>query len=180
VASTLAAAFFADPVVAWLIPDRKRRTPLMHAFFQIILEQAWNQMIYTIDDVRAAAVWVPPGRAQLSEDEANAIMPTLAAAFDDLTPALETLMAAQEEYHPHEPHYYLPFIGTRPEWQGQGFGSKLLRPALARCDAERMPAYLEATTELNRDLYARHGFVVLGPLEVPGGPTMFRMWREPR
>jgi hypothetical protein len=51
---------------------------------------------------------------------------------------------------------------------------------LTRCDDEGMPAYLEATTERNRALYERHGFVALGPLELPGGPTMQAMWREPR
>jgi ribosomal protein S18 acetylase RimI-like enzyme len=85
-----------------------------------------------------------------------------------------------DEYHPHEPHYYLPFIGTRPESQGRGLGSAILRPALARADAERMPAYLEATTTRSRDLYERHGFVVIGLLEVPKGPTMFQIWRAPQ
>ena len=51
---------------------------------------------------------------------------------------------------------------------------------LVRADAEGMPAYLEATTARSRDLYARHGFEVVGLLELPGGLTMYPMWREPR
>jgi hypothetical protein len=50
----------------------------------------------------------------------------------------------------------------------------------ARFDAEGSPAYLESSTERNRDLYLRHGFEVTRELPLPeGGPTMWLMWREP-
>jgi ribosomal protein S18 acetylase RimI-like enzyme len=182
VADTLAAAFFADPVAMWLVPDDAQRMPLMRAFFQTVLESAWQggRLIYTAEDIQAASVWILPGRAQLTEEEAGKLMPVLAEIFRDRTSALDVLMSSQDEHHPHEPHYYLPFIGTRPEAQGQGLGSAILRPALARADADGMPAYLEATTERNRALYERYGFAVIGLLEVPDGPTMFKMWRGPR
>jgi len=182
VADTLAAAFLADPVAMWLVPDDSRRMPLMRRFFQTVLDKVWQggRLIYTAGDIQAASVWVLPGRAQLTDEEAGAVMPALAEIFGDRRPALEVLMSSMDEHHPHEPHYYLPFIGTRPESQGQGLGSAILRPALVRADRDGMPAYLEATTERNRALYERHGFVVIGRLEVPDGPTMFQMWRGPR
>jgi hypothetical protein len=34
-------------------------------------------------------------------------------------------------YHPHEPHWYLPLIGVDPAHQPKGYGSALLRQALA-------------------------------------------------
>ena len=181
VADTLAAAFFGDPVAMWVVPSESQRMPLLRGLFQTVLNTAWQggRLIYTAGDVQAASVWVLPGRAQLTEQEAGLIMPALADIFGDRTPYLETLMSTMDEHHPREPHYYLPFIGTRPDAQGQGLGSAILRPALVRADADKMPAYLEATTERNRALYERHGFVVIGHLEVPGGPTMFQMWRGP-
>jgi hypothetical protein len=42
------------------------------------------------------------------------------------------------------------------------------------------PAYLEATSEINKRLYLRHGFETIGEIRLPSGPSMWPMWREPR
>jgi len=56
-----------------------------------------------------------------------------------------------------------------------------MRPILERCDAEGLPAYLEATKEKNVGFYRQHGFEVTDRLELPnGGPMMILMWREPQ
>jgi hypothetical protein len=50
-----------------------------------------------------------------------------------------------------------------------------------RCDADRVPAYLEATCERSVPLYRRHGFAEHGTIDVPPGcPRMVPMWRDPR
>jgi ribosomal protein S18 acetylase RimI-like enzyme len=82
--------------------------------------------------------------------------------------------------HPKGPHYYLYALGVDPSHQGRGLGSALLRAVLARCDAENVCAYLEASTPMNARLYARHGFQVTEELSMgPGAPTVSLMWREP-
>jgi ribosomal protein S18 acetylase RimI-like enzyme len=85
-----------------------------------------------------------------------------------------------EEQHPAEPHWYLFFLGTRPERRSRGLGSALLRPVLDACDAQGLPAYLEATSERSAALYVRHGFEVTGEIALPHGPSLWPMWREPR
>lgn len=40
---------------------------------------------------------------------------------------------------------------------------------LTDCDRTGMPAYLEATSERNRDLYQRHGFEVSEVVTLPDG-----------
>jgi ribosomal protein S18 acetylase RimI-like enzyme len=102
------------------------------------------------------------------------------AAFGDDFAALGRFMEQLGDGHPHEPHYYLMAIGTRPELHSRGIGSTMLRAFLDRCDAEQAPAYLEATTERSRDLYRRHGFETFATLVLSYGPTLHRMWREPR
>ena len=85
-----------------------------------------------------------------------------------------------ESNHPAEPHYYLPFIGVAPGWQGRGLGSAVMEPILERCDRERMPAYLDATTDRNRALYERLGFRITEEFSLgKGAPPLWRMWREP-
>jgi GNAT superfamily N-acetyltransferase len=65
--------------------------------------------------------------------------------------------------------------------QGQGLGTQMLQEVLARADTDGVPAYLESSNERNLPLYERNGFRVIGELQALGhGPTIWRMWREPR
>ena len=59
-------------------------------------------------------------------------------------------------------------------------GSRLLEAVLPRLDRDGIPAYLEATTDRNRQLYERHGFVYWNDIAPEAGPVLRRMWREPR
>ena len=90
------------------------------------------------------------------------------------------LLDQMGEFHPTEPHWYLPLIGVDLTMQSRGHGSALLRHALERCDRDRLPAYLEATSPLNKPLYERHGFEDLGVIQEGSSPPMWPMRREPR
>ena len=85
-----------------------------------------------------------------------------------------------EAHHPHGAHWYLPLIGVDPARQGHGYGSALLRHALARCDRDGVPAYLEATGPRNRALYERHGFAAVGTIRAGAWPPIWPMVRRPR
>jgi GNAT superfamily N-acetyltransferase len=64
--------------------------------------------------------------------------------------------------------------------QGRGLGAALLAPVLERCDGERKPAFLEASSPRNRALYERHGFEVMEEFALGrDAPPQWRMWREP-
>ncbi len=58
-------------------------------------------------------------------------------------------------------------------------GSALLAAFVERVDRERLPAYLETDEAANLGFYARHGFGVVGELEVLG-VRVHRLWRGPR
>ena len=82
-----------------------------------------------------------------------------------------------EKRHPHEPHWYLQAIGTDPARQGKGYGGVVMRRQLAFADAAGMPAYLESSKETNIPIYKSFGFEVTGEIKLPGGPTLWPMWR---
>jgi ribosomal protein S18 acetylase RimI-like enzyme len=130
--------------------------------------------------VAGVAVWERPGEWKVGMLEQLRLLPAMARINGRLLPRVMRALAALESNHPAEPHYYLPFVGVDPEWQGRGLGAALLRPILDRCDMEKIPAYLEASSPRNRALYERHGFEVTEEFAVgPGSPPVWRMWRAP-
>jgi ribosomal protein S18 acetylase RimI-like enzyme len=175
VTNTLAHAFYDDPVIAWWIDDRSRRRRLLPGFFGAIAESylAYDET-YFVDEGASAAVWAPPGARD--DEELPAL---LGGVVEEYAERLFEILGLMEEKHPVEPHYYLFLLGTRPERQGRGLGSSLMAPVLQMCDRDRVPAYLEATSERNKQLYLRHGFEVTDEIPLPSGPTMWPMWRSP-
>jgi ribosomal protein S18 acetylase RimI-like enzyme len=83
-------------------------------------------------------------------------------------------------YHPDEPHWYLPLLGVDPLHHGKGMGSALLQHALVICDQDSKYAYLESSNPRNITLYQRHGFELLGTIQVNTSPSIFPMLRKPR
>ena len=52
---------------------------------------------------------------------------------------------------------------------------------LERCDTDRAPAYLEASSARSRGLYERNGFEAVEECRyAEDGPPLWRMWREPK
>lgn len=182
VAATLDAAFAADPVLAWCFPDPVRRPVLSPAFFRIAVEDALpgGEVFALGAGPAAGAVWLPPAEAPDEAAEA-ALLARFAEAAQEYGERMGVIFELMADVHPHDPHAYLFLLGARPEHQGRGCGSALLRHVTARLDRDGVPAYLEATTEGNRRLYLRHGFRDRGaPIQLPEGPAMYPMWRAPQ
>jgi ribosomal protein S18 acetylase RimI-like enzyme len=83
-------------------------------------------------------------------------------------------------YHPDGPHWYLPMIGVDPARQGRGYGAALMRHATQIFDRDGAVAYLESSNARNIPLYQRHGFEVLGTVQVGSSPEIVPMLRMPR
>ena len=183
----LADAFAEDPVFAWLIPPHPRgRDQRMRTFFTSISRTYLRQgkPCYLTGDGSAAALWARPGRWAFPVGQmALETVPAALAFRSRLFRALRVQMQI-EHLHAREtstPHWYLGYLGARSARQGQGLGTELLREVLAGADTNGVPAYLESSNERNLSVYERNGFRVVGQLQALGrGPTIWRMWRDPR
>lgn len=82
--------------------------------------------------------------------------------------------------HPHEPHWYLAVLGVDVHRHGKGLGALLMGHALARVDAEGLPAYLESSNPRNIPLCERHGFEVIGRIQSGASPVVTQMLRRAR
>ncbi|KGM49257.1 GNAT family N-acetyltransferase [Pseudooceanicola atlanticus] len=174
--SIIQSAFEQDPPVRWLYPSDADYQRYFPDFAAALGAPAFTEGTLALN-AAAAALWVQPGS---EPDEA-----ALGALIERSIPAHRQadVFAVIEEmgaHHPEEPHWYLPVLGTHPEMQGRGHGAALLRPVLEVCDRTGVSAYLEATTERNRALYARHGFEATAEIRVADCPPLTAMVRSPR
>jgi GNAT superfamily N-acetyltransferase len=178
VVATLVAAFAKDKAVRSFYPTDLEYRRHFPGFMMAFGGRAFDFGVVDEDYfLRAAALWFPPG----IEPDGEAIMAHLAATMPpERLAVLGTGMEMQNAMHPREPHWYLPWMGLRPDEQGKGVGSALLASGLARVDADGLPAYLEATNWRNAAFYARHGFEVMGVVEAPDYPEIVAMWRPAR
>jgi ribosomal protein S18 acetylase RimI-like enzyme len=182
-AAALALAFHDDPVMSWLLPQDRSRVRRLRALFRVELRYLHlpHNEVYTNAEVSSGALWAPPGRWRTPPVSLVRSIPRLVLSLGlGITTALRSIKAI-ERVHPHEPHWYLAVLGTEPSWQGKGVGSALLGPVLQRCDRDGTGAYLESSKESNVPFYARHGFEVTRPVDLPHrGPRIWPMWRDPR
>ena len=180
-AEALARAFQEDPVFKWVIPRDAPRLRYARRYFAARARHLLTQdEVYTTDDRTAGALWARPGEWRDPPLTAIRQIISLVPALGTRLPRALTGLREVEARHPPRPHWYLSVLGTEPRRQGEGLGSALLQPVLADCDRLEVGAYLETATERNVSFYGRHGFDVVDEVQLPGGPLMWLMWRDPR
>lgn len=176
--ATVVLAFGTDPIARWSLPDPRDYLTYFPAIVRGMGGSAFAHG--TADEVggfTGAALWLPPG---VHPDEE-----TLTAVLERGVPSerqaeVAALLEEMARYHPTEAHWYLPLIGVDPTHQGQGLGGTLLQHALRRCDQDHLPAYLESTNPANVPLYERHGFEIVGSIQVGSSPPLVPMRRAAR
>jgi ribosomal protein S18 acetylase RimI-like enzyme len=176
--AVIALAFTTDPAARWTWPDPRQ---YLNHFPSVVKAFGGNafahQSAYYVEGYAGAALWLPPG-VPPDEDALSALLKGTGAA--EVQKDLASVFEQMGSYHPTEPHWYLPLIGVDPSRQGKGYGTALMSHALIPCDRDHTLAYLESSNPKNIPLYERHGFEVLGTIQVGTSPPIFPMLRKPR
>jgi GNAT superfamily N-acetyltransferase len=173
----LAAALHDDPVMAWVLPDETRRRVRLRGIMELFASRFQRHGHNRINEAgTGAAVWAPPGATFSPEEDLRFEAGLVTASAADLS-RLGALVELLDEHRPAEPHHYLSLHGVIPDRQGAGIGSALLRSVLDGADRHGVPAYLEATSPRNRDLYERHGFEVRAELRTSDCPPLWALYR---
>jgi GNAT superfamily N-acetyltransferase len=179
-AGMLARAFQDDPVTRWVYAREGTRPKWTARFFHWQVRRLLPQDVsWATEGREGAALWALPGRwREDARDTFSLLRQTLPGVLPRLPRVLQGL-GQVEARHPTQRHLYLAVLGVDPAHQGEGVGSRVIQPGLELCDRERLPAYLETGKERNLAFYGRHGFAVVDRLDLPKGPPVWFLWREP-
>jgi ribosomal protein S18 acetylase RimI-like enzyme len=175
---TIVLAFATDPVLRWIWPTADRYLANAPDFARAFCSPAFDTGgAFVTQECAGVALWLRP---DVHSDDAAMGQIVQRSMSQSSLADLGAFAARMAEFHPTEPHWYLPMIGVDPAWQGSGHGAALMKYALQQVDREHLPAYLESSSSRNISLYQRHGFEIVGTIQVGSSPTMVPMRRPPR
>ncbi|RLV57297.1 GNAT family N-acetyltransferase [Aeromicrobium phragmitis] len=170
-ARTLAAAFHGYPWTDWILPpdDHDERLREVQHLYLAHLAMPHGLVMVT-GDLAAVAAFVPPGASLPGEAERRVV---------ELHGDRIARLASVELRAPADPGAWtLATVGVRPDQQGRGLGSAVLRAALDLLDQRvRVGMHLETSDPRNVTLYERHGFVTSAVTTIQDGPTVWSMER---
>ena len=174
VKGVLTLGFSSDALLRWVFPDASSYLKCFYIWMGEFSKIAFkNNIVYSEENFFGSSLWHPPG----VEFDSSVLAPTFEYVPAERIEVVIKFFEEFEKYHPNDA-WYLPFIAVDPSQQRQGIGSFLLKEALQMIDEKGDRAYLEASNEMNKALYERHGFVEIGRVQFEDSPPAFPMIRE--
>ncbi|MGG6266874.1 GNAT family N-acetyltransferase [Leptolyngbya sp. AN03gr2] len=187
---TLSDAFSRDPVVGHFLTDNPaEKLGVLQAIAEKIIRycEPHNHIYTTSDSVKGIAMWLPPEAAGFSLTELWRLAASGALAipfymrWDRIVETMSFMIEeAMQRGQRQEPHWYLAMLGVGSEYQGQGIGGQLLQPILEQSDREKLPCYLETSTEGAVRFYQRQGFEILHIGKIGNQLPYWTMKRTPK
>ena len=169
--------FSTDPLARWFWADANTYLDSGPGFDAFGGRSIDSGTAYVTKGYEGVALWMPPG---VEPDEERMISLLEATVPEEKLEDVFGVFEAMESYHPEDPCWYLPIIAVDPFYQGNGYGSQLMKHALSRVDEDGLPAYLESSNPRNISLYERHGFENMGQIQIGTSPIVTPMIRSAR
>jgi ribosomal protein S18 acetylase RimI-like enzyme len=174
----LSRAFHDSPVYIYTFPDPKERMKKMHPAFESVLRYGlrYGRVLTTTDRPVGIAVWIRSELMKMTVRRmwwSRALWPAMRMGIGASIRMLRLNDYVERKHGKLAPfdHWYLMLLGVDPEYQGNGYGGRLIRGMLAETGETGLPCYLETTTESNVRLYEHFGFEVIDEFIVPGTPV---------
>jgi len=185
-AEVLVRAFHDYALALYFIPDTAKRDGISPDFFRVAIGYClkYGEVYATSENLEGIAIWLhsdyfPMTFWRLIRSVPLSVMLRFSTRGGARMRHLgEFIYETHMRLAPFE-HWFLETIGVAPEFQGEGYASKLMRPMLARIDKEGLPCYLDTNDERRVSLYQHFGFKVLEKSTIPGtGLNIWAMLRE--
>jgi GNAT superfamily N-acetyltransferase len=175
-AVTLAKAFQDYPESVYLMPDEVERRKKQLSIYRRILKGAivYSEVFATSPRMEGVAVWqLVDGKHPAWGRRFSFSWWWTSLFMDKKTSerqkAYFKYAAAVRTRVTPERYWYLQILGVDPDFQGQGYSSRLLKPMLEWVEREALPCFLETQLETNVPLYEHFGFRVVEAGIIPGG-----------
>lgn len=185
-ARVLASAFEEDAGFTYVARDRKQRAQVVGWSQKISLYCAAKRgKVFILGEpTQAVAAWLPPGAYPLRYLDllrGGAWSGPLRFRPHTLKRLIDLAMLP-DRIHARTlpgPHWYLLALAVRPDAQGRGLGSQLLREGLQLVDASGLPCGLDTANPRALALYQRFGFEVAFESQLPkNGPPVWLLTRQ--
>jgi len=186
-ALVLTKSFQQYPLLVQKYPDESQRKKAAYYFFLVIVGYGirWGEVYATSPRMEGIAVWYRSEyfpmrfRKILSSVPFSALLGFPWSGGGRMQKAADFVEARHQLTAPAE-HWFLDSVGVLPQYQGQGYGGKLIRAMLVRTDREKLPVYLDTMDEVDVRRYEHFGFKVIDKSPVPKtNLTNWSMLREP-
>lgn len=180
-------AFVNDPLCAYMLPNLHTRLKTLKKFFHAYgTIYIGNRRGYGVGEpLKGVSFWLEPSQQDISVSikSLSIFIPILFTHYPIGYFHSRTILKRTDQLHQKyasEAHYYLDNLAVLPAEQGKGISSQLIRPVLARADAQDLPAYTDTVTAGNVPLYQHFGFQVMEECEVEKtGITVWALRRPP-
>ncbi len=170
----LTRAFLNNPIATWHIPEETERLALLPNMWKVPLCVGikHGDVYAPSKDLEGIAMWLPPEIVDISFwkfIKCGGLKLPFKFGFGRIRKMLhvQRFHDSTRKKYIDPPYWHFGPFGVDPEYQGKGYGSKLLRPMLARIDEEDLPIYLETEEEKNAQLYQHFGFEVVEKKVIP-------------
>ncbi len=170
----LSRALYGDPMTIHVLPDNTERKLKLHHVYQMLvcLGVRWGEAYAISSNLEGIAVWIP--YKTYKEYTIRTLRCSIKARLNKLgrgagkrfKPIDKYNAEAHKEFAPNE-HWYLQVIGVDPQNQGKGYGSALMKYMLEKIDENKVPVYLETSTEKNVKFYEKLEFIVMKEAIIP-------------
>jgi GNAT superfamily N-acetyltransferase len=181
VARLFGAAFVDDPMVTWPFPGDFGLDGATE-LFDILLSSGYGPLgvVWVVDDVQAAAVWLPPDEAARFLDIESATREALRPLTDDGGARYDRFWDWLGGHVPAQDCWFLDIVAVDRRARGRGLGKSLILHGRQRAHAAGQSAFLETSQAGNVPIYEHLGFHVAAEETAPdGGPTIWFMRSDP-
>jgi ribosomal protein S18 acetylase RimI-like enzyme len=180
-AETMSQAFHNYPVSVYAFPDAGVRQQKMLYFFRFILYycQRYGEVYATSPQMEGVAAWLSSDTFPLTMWQMLRSIPlsvffhVASGGGGKMRTCGEYFDAVHHRLIPYR-HWFLQMIGVKPEYQGKGYGGRLIRPVLDRIDKEGLACYLETQDDRDVPLYEHYGFKIIDESIIPGTDLISR------
>jgi len=167
-ANLISEAFLDDPKIIFFLPNKDKRIEILHYLWIFLLKDGLrNGKIFApTSKLEGIAIWYPPNKVHIGvwRGLRSGILKVI-TKFGRITirkmNQINKIIKQIHIKHISEPHWYLSLIAVKPEFQGRGYASQLLKPMIKRIKNQGFPIYRETNNLKNVSLYEHFNFKVV-------------------